>query len=276
MFENLLTNKLNIKFYKETNCYAFEIKDFLSDEQYDALHKNLPNIEISDFKKFNKNFDKKDNQHQFMAFVAEGFTDKYNEFIYENTVMNEFVKKTMRNPKWINMLMRKFYFKILKSRIFDPISFLKLLIRKNKPVSQKSDSLINRFLYNEILCNPSLTYMTQDGQLWPHTDGKKKILSLMLYFPDENVPEEINNNLGTSFYNCNEFAFTSEDAQSKVSNFEEAENFKKKNKISLTLPFKKKNLYGFIKSHKSWHSVEPRKVDHKFIRKTMIINLLLV
>lgn len=276
MFENLLTDKLDIKFYKETNCYAFEIENFLSEEQYKALYENLPDVKISDFKKFNENYDKKDSPLQFMAFIAEGFTDKYNEFIYENPVMNEFVKKTMKNPIWIKRLMRKFYFKILKSRIYNLRSFFKLLIRINKPVDQKSDSLLNKFFYNEILCNPSFTYMTQDGQLMPHTDGEKKILSLMLYFPDENIPEEINNNLGTSFYDCNDFAFTSKDVGRKVSNFIESENFKKKNKISLTLPFKKKNLYGFIKSHKSWHSVEPRKVSHKFIRKTMIINLLLV
>ena len=42
MFENLLTDKLDIKFYKETNCYAFEIENFLSEEQYKALYENLP------------------------------------------------------------------------------------------------------------------------------------------------------------------------------------------------------------------------------------------
>ena len=129
MFKNLLTEKLNINFYKETNCYAFEIKDFLSDEQYSTLYKNIPDIKISDFKNFNKNFDNKNSPHQHMAFIAEGFTDKYNEFIYENPVMNDFIKNTMKNPKWIKRLLRKFYFKILMSRIFDPKIFLKLLIR---------------------------------------------------------------------------------------------------------------------------------------------------
>lgn len=275
MFENLLTNKLNIKFFKKTNCYAFEIENFLSDEQYDALHKNLPNIKISDFKDFNQDFDNKNSQHQYKAFIAEGFTDKYNEFIYENPILNEFTN-TMKNPKLINTFMKKFFFKILKSRIFDLKNFLKLLLRKNKPVGKKSDLLINKFLYNEILSNVSFTYSTQDAQLFPHTDGMKKILSLMIYFPDKNVPDEINKNLGTTFWNSNEFSLTQDDLKKKVSTFEEAENFKKRNKIALTLPFKKKSMFGFIKSHKSWHSVEPIKVHDNYIRKNLIINLLLV
>ena len=49
MFENLLKNKLNLKFFK-TNCYAFEIENFLSQDQYESIYKNLPDIKISEFK----------------------------------------------------------------------------------------------------------------------------------------------------------------------------------------------------------------------------------
>ena len=34
MFENLIEDKLNIKFFKETNCFAFEIENFLSNDKY--------------------------------------------------------------------------------------------------------------------------------------------------------------------------------------------------------------------------------------------------
>ena len=38
-FEDILDNKLDIKFYKFSNCYAFEIENFLSDEQYELIKK---------------------------------------------------------------------------------------------------------------------------------------------------------------------------------------------------------------------------------------------
>ena len=275
MFKNLLTNKINVKFFKETNCYVFEIENFLSQDQYDSIYENLPNIKINEFKEFNKDFDNKDSQHQFKAFIAEGFTDKYNKFIYENIILNEFVK-TMKSPKMVKMLMKKFFWRILISRIFDPKNFLKLLLRKNRSVEKKSDKLLDKFLYNEIISNVSLTYSCKESQLFPHTDGMKKILSLMLYFPDKNITDSVRKNLGTTFWNSNEFALTQDDLKNKISNLEDAENFRKKNKISMTLPFKDKSMFGFIKSHKSWHSVEPSKLDNNFIRKNLIINLLLV
>ena len=69
MFENLLTNKLDIKFFKETNCYAFEIENFLSDEQYNALRENLPDIKINEFKNYNPSFDDQNHQHRLNMYT---------------------------------------------------------------------------------------------------------------------------------------------------------------------------------------------------------------
>ena len=48
--------------------------------------------------------------HESTIDVSVYGSDKYNEFIYENPVMNDFIKNTMKNPKWIKRLLRKFYF----------------------------------------------------------------------------------------------------------------------------------------------------------------------
>ena len=117
--------------------------------------------------------------------------------------------------------------------------------------------------------------MFNGSQSFPHTDGMKKILSLLLYFPDENIPNDQINKLGTTFYDSKEFNLTGK-GKNKVTSFEDSEKFKKRNKISGTFPFKKKNLYGFIKSHKSWHSVEPFFINENFVRKNININILLV
>ena len=274
MFENLLTNNLNVNFFEKSNCYAFEIPNFLSDDQYNALYKNFPNIKKNEAYNFNEAFDDKDSQHQLKAFVTEVYPDKYNKLITENPILNEFTQ-TFKNPKLSDLFIKKFFFKILKSRIFDSKNFLKLLIRKNRSISKKSDSLIDKFLYNDILTTVGLTYMYNGSQAFPHTDGIKKIMSLLLYFPDENVSHETNKNLGATFYDSNEFNLTGF-GKNNAQTFKDSENFKKKNRVSMTFPFKKKNLYGFIKSHKSWHSVEPFDVHDDFVRKNINMNFLLV
>ena len=273
MFENLLRKKLDIKFFKETNCYAFEIENFLSDEQYNALRENLPDIKINEFKNYNPSFDDQNHQHRLKAFVAEINHASYDKLIYGNPILNEFVH-TVKSPEFGNKIMKRFFFKILKSRVFDKKTFLKLLIRKNRSIKNKSHSLVDKLLYNDILATVGLAYMAEGAQLFPHTDGMKKILTMMLYFPEENVPDHLYKNLGTTFWNSNEFGLKESDI--KVKTFEDSEKFKKENQISLNFPFKKKNIFGFIKSHKSWHSLEPIEVQEGFIRKNININLLLV
>ena len=61
MFENLIEDKLNIKFFKETNCFAFEIENFLSEEQYSSLNANLPDIKTNEYKNYNGSYDDKNN-----------------------------------------------------------------------------------------------------------------------------------------------------------------------------------------------------------------------
>ena len=105
--------------------------------------------------------------------------------------------------------------------------YQQLLIRKNRSISKKSDSLIDKFLYNDILTTVGLTYMYNGSQAFPHTDGIKKIMSLLLYFPDENVSHETNKNLGATFYDSNEFNLTGF-GKNNAQTFKDSENFKKK------------------------------------------------
>ena len=127
---------------------------------------------------------------------------------------------------------------------------LKLLIRKNRTVLKKL--IIDKLLFNDIYTTFEIAYMFNGAQSFPHTDGMKKILSLLLYFPDEKISNEQKNKLG-AFYNSDEFNLSGL-GKNKVNSFE-SESFKNRNKIVGTFPFEK-NLYGFIKSHKSWHSVD--------------------
>jgi len=275
MFNNLVKDNYKVSFFEKSNCYTFEIPNFFSEEQYDILYKNLPNIERGEAANHNLEFYDKSKQNQLKDFISEVNGDRYNKTVGKSLILNEFVQQ-IKDPKFINILMKTFYFKILKSRVYDPKNFLKLLIRKNRGVKQKSSLLIDKFLYNDIITTVEFAYMYNGAKSYPHTDGMKKIMSLLLYFPDENMSDETSQNLGTTFYTSNEFNLQKKTSKNNINTYEESENFKRRNNKSMTLPFKKKNLYGFIKSHKSWHSVEPFDIHPDFVRKNININMLLI
>jgi len=90
----------------------------------------------------------------------------------------------------------------------------------------------------------------------------------MLYFPSKNLE---NLSIGTTFYNSkmknfynnkNEF-FDEKNSSTFNENFEE----------TMTFPFKKKNLYCFIKSDVSWHSVKKLDIPEDEVRRSININL---
>jgi len=86
MFENLIEDKLNIKFFKETNCCTFEIENFLSEEQYDSLNTNLPDIKTNEYKNYNEDYDNKKSQHQLKTFISEVNNISYKKLVYENPI----------------------------------------------------------------------------------------------------------------------------------------------------------------------------------------------
>ena len=110
--------------------------------------------------------------------------------------------------------------------------------------------------------------MYNNAFLLPHTDKESKLVSLMLYFPSKNLE---NLDIGTTFYN------------SKLKNFgnnhffpnvEENVSFYEKNLTeTITFPFKKKNLYAFIKSDLSWHAVKKLRIPDNEVRRSININL---
>ena len=110
--------------------------------------------------------------------------------------------------------------------------------------------------------------MFKDSFIQPHNDSPAKLISLMLYFPSEKLE---NLNIGTTFYDTKYKNFSN-----KQPNFfrkEQASFFKENFVETFTLPFKKKNLYCFIKSDLSWHSVKKLEIPGNEIRRSININL---
>ena len=274
MFQNLINKDYEVKFLDYSNCFAFEIPNFLDDDQYNVLYENIPNLKRNDAEKLNDKFNDSDSQFKLKAHINELDQKSYKKFIEDNSILDEFAQ-IFKNPAMNKFFLKKFYSKILKSRLYDPKNFFKLLLRKNRTVDHKREKFIDKLLYNDFYTTFEIAYMFNGAESFPHTDGMKKMMSLLLYFPDENISPEKNKNLGTTFYKSDEFNLNGL-GKNRVDTFEDSKNFKLRNKIDGTIPFKKKSLYGFIKSHKSWHSVEPFNIHDNFIRRNFNINILLV
>ena len=272
-FDDILEKKLDIKFYEFSNCFAFEIENFLSDEQYELIKKNLPNADNEALKKSNKDFYNKELQHNKKIYINELYQKEYQKYVIENPVLNNF-STVIKDPIFAKKLVDNLFLKIISSRKYDYKNFLKLLLRKNKYEYKDNKSLIDKLFYNYFYTTFEIAYMFNGSESWPHTDGIKKMLSLLMYFPDDSDHNEKYNNMGTSFFQSDEFCLTPD--QYKIKSFEDSNDFKKRNKLSGSFPYKKKSLFGFLKSHNSWHSVEPFFINKDFVRKNFNINILLI
>jgi len=137
-------------------------------------------------------------------------------------------------------------------------------------LSQKKRKFFDKFLFTDISADIEYSYMVNSAKIVPHTDSRQKLISLMMYFPEKEFTEEEKKKLGTTFYISDLQNINNKHLETR----REIENLKKKIKSKITLPFKKKTLYGFIRNDKSWHSVEEfRFQNRKLIRRSININL---
>lgn len=106
--------------------------------------------------------------------------------------------------------------------------------------------------------------MQSNSLLIPHTDAPNKLLSLMLYFPDDD--NYLWENIGTTYWDY------------KKNNYKniypEIGTFETKAKVLHQNKFEGKKLFGFIKNHRSWHSVPKLTLPKNKFRKSININLL--
>jgi|TARA_Y100000389_G_scaffold166012_1_gene170460 hypothetical protein len=244
-------NKINI--LKKQNFTIFEIPNFLSEIDYYKIRDNLPDIHLKDVDK-KYILDKKIGIQPF-----DGIYDKY---ILNNEVLKNFHNQVY-DEKFLERIFNYFKKEILVSRKQDYNYYSKLILRKNKFIlKNKKRKFYEKFLYNYIYPSIQYSYMFNDAKINPHTDSRAKLISLMLYFPDEKFSEEDLKNLGTTFF---------KNDKSNINN--KYETFETISDDNFTLPFKPRNLYGFIRNEKAWHAVKPIKIEEGFSRKSININI---
>ena len=244
-------NKINI--LNKHNFIIFEIPNFLSKTYYQKIRDNLPDIYLEDVeKKFI--LDKKIGIQPF-----DGIYDKY---ILNNKILRNFHNQVY-NEEFIEKIFNHFKKEIFEARKQDYNYYSKLIIRKNKFIlKNKRRKFYEKLLYNYIYPSIQYSYMFNDAKINPHTDSRAKLISLMLYFPDEKLSNQDLKNLGTTFF---------KNDKSNINNT--YETFATISDNTFTLPFKPRNLYGFIRNDKAWHAVKPIKMQEGFVRKSININI---
>lgn len=262
MFENLKKYKTlyNKRFI------IFEIENFLSEENYKNIYDNFPKLNNNELDPLS---------------VGNGkFSINYlNSELYNSKIMSNKALKELHNS-FSNKENLEKILKITKQLfLFDKNqSFykkMKIFFRKFKFIDHPGrvlpkKSFFQRLCYNYVWPSIEFSYMNKNAKLPPHTDSPSKLISLMLYFPDEDFSENQIKELGTAFYDSD----IKNDKNIHQENEEETK-FLKRNKKILTLPFRKKNLYGFFRNFYSWHGVENINLKENQLRKSINLNIML-
>jgi hypothetical protein len=258
MNSDILQNTKKVDYLKSKEYYLFQINDFLTEQFYKDFKSNFP---LFSSKELSKEIFLNQRNGKF-AFNSD--MEIYHNLLKKNIHMQE-LHKTVMSQEFLDH-----FYKILKKKFINSkrVKFFDLIKVLKKPVLDDPVSW-KKFFLQKIRITLEYSYILNDGKIVPHTDNPTKLLSLMLYFPDNDADITKERALGTVFWS------------SKIKNYHNIHQFgdletkfieNKENNIFKKLPFLGKNLYGFIKNESSWHSVDPVKMDSQYVRKSININ----
>ncbi len=115
--------------------------------------------------------------------------------------------------------------------------------------------------------------LTTGDSIPPHTDLPKKLLSLMVYFPDPDLVAL--EGCGTSFYRAKPGGKTRVDWDPKMMSEAESAEFLAGHEPYFRSAFTPNKLVGFLKSEVSWHAVPPLDLPPGRARKSINLNIYL-
>lgn len=255
----------NLKFVKNSKFPLFVCENFLDQQFYNELDASFPYSKNGEFdEKIFKN--QKNNK-----FVINTDMQLYYELLDKNEAMRKF-HKLIINQKFINLFYKKLYFHFLsaKKNKFQDIKKLLKIPKLSKDIND------HFFFKKNVRVTFEYSYILNGGKIVPHTDNPTKLLSLMLYFPKYRKTNDKNEylyekekQLGTQFWNSK---FLNYENIHQFDNLEDKFINNKTNIPFYKTPYVSNNLYGFIKSTNSWHSVNKINMYEKYIRRSININ----
>lgn len=258
-FDYTLNNLKNDRFIIESlyskKFDVFRIKNFLDENSFNYINQNFPKLQKNRYKE------------NFLKYSISSNTKEYKRLLLYNFNLKK-INEFFTDEKFSSFFLKKFFFKIVKARINDGLHFKRMFLKQNFGSPQKSIFVSN------LETRVEFSFLTNNAVINPHTDAVKKMISLMLYFPDEKSKFSLENQkkFGTQFWSSKTKNFKNK----HIEETSQIENFFKNNDIVCSTAFEKYHLYGFIRNSLSWHSVNKILADENFIRRSININIFFI
>lgn len=250
VLRKLTSKKYNIDYLYSKDYFVFKIENFFDSDAYNFISKNFPPVNKSQLiNKFNK-------------FSFNSDTEYYNELMKNYAFMD--IHNFFTSKVFNDFIINKLIINLFKSRVSDWKYFFRLF----KPTSLNNYS--NPILFNNLYSKIQYSYISDEGKINPHTDSTKKLISLMFYFPDDQVLSlEQQKNFGTKFYINDMQNYKNEHLEDNYL----IEQFYNSSKLACETKFERYHLYGFIRNSKSWHTVEKISAPKNYFRKSINYNI---
>jgi len=241
------------------------------DQPFNIFEKN--NFFDSDFyNKLSQEFPKEEyfyNKHELGNKKYLNNKDRnFNIFLKESNSWYKFYSE-VNSKKFLNEI-----FLLCKNRLFSinerkNIRSIDFKLNPNLNLLSRAIRKIKSFMgIYEVRLAFEFSLMKNGDFIPPHNDTENKLVSLMIYFPDEIQTKE--KDLGTNFFKC-----VKKDLniwKGDMMNHEQSKKFYQSHSIFYKSQFNRNKIVGFIKSKDSWHDVSKIKSSSE-LRKSLNINL---
>ena len=226
--------KLNkTDFYKSKPFTVFEINNFCSDDLYLNLKKDFPNKSY-----FTDNI-KPSSKDIFTCQDPE-----FKKFLKKSSSWNYFYE----NIKNENFIKSAYFFSLIPSLKSRGLKALKIWTLK------KPKSMIKKLFFREVEILFNFFRITKNKKVMPHTDATSKLFSMIYYFANDNWTEKEDGN--TNFWDIKQNFSKWLNWKNLHIKDENYNDFINDNYIWHKSIFTKNKMVGFIKSDRSWHSVD--------------------
>lgn len=237
----------------------FEKKDFFEYSVYQELKRNFPDekLFIGSHKNGNKIF--LNNKHdEFFEFIKGNAWGEFYNYFNQKNLIDSIIRLVI--PE-INKIEKRSNFKnYFLNKKYSQNLLKKILIRFLKKIN-----------YSSIRLGFEFSIIKKNCFIPPHCDTENKLISLMIYFPDDH---EDFKDFGTNFYEKKNISNKNMDLwESKYLDKENIEKFHNNYEVFYKSKFEENKLVGFIKNDKSWHDVS--EFQKEFLRKSLNINIYL-
>lgn len=234
----------------------FKIENFLNQNLYEEIENNFPLTSDNLLNNYYKDMDRGKFWFHSDDILYQELKQKYN-------CMKK-LEEIVFSEKFFRFFYYNFFVAFFKSVDFK--QFLKRL-RIPKILMDKEKMKTKNLFFNYVRPRIEYSYLTNGAYLRPHVDSKAKLLSLMLYFPNNSEKFDIKSekNFGTQFW-------LNKEANPKNYHINDIDKFEKTSSKYYKSSFEKNLLVGFVRNKYSWHSLEKIECQREYVRRSININ----